>query len=154
MQHLADHLVLSALLDELRARFGAYELATHWKQGEFHHDLIVRLPETAHLPGRFLVISTNCNGGIKEILCLAEMPTRGGLWKLRCPTNPEFEGSVPVVLDRAVTVHWFDPCELLTPGARSEYRAECRIRQPGGGWIASRPPALLARGGESSTQGC
>ena len=31
-------------------------------------------------------------------------------------------------------VHWFDPCALLGPDARSEYRPEFRERQPGGGW--------------------
>ena len=31
-------------------------------------------------------------------------------------------------------MHWFDPCELLRDDARSEYRAEFRQRQSGGGW--------------------
>jgi hypothetical protein len=46
----------------------------------------------------------------------------------------EFSGDLPPVLGRARTVHWFDPCALLTDDARSEYRPEFRERQPGGGW--------------------
>src|SRR5215217_1225504 len=117
MQQLSNQLILSALLDELRVRYSGYEIVAHWRQGEFHHDLILHLPTDAALPGRFLVIATNCNGGIKELLWLADMPTRGGLWKLRCPANPEFEGSTPNVLAHSMTVHWFDPGELLSPTA-------------------------------------
>jgi hypothetical protein len=82
----ARHLVLGALLEDLTARFGGYELVAHWTQGEFHHDVVLRLPEGAasDLRGRVLVVATNCNGGIKEVLSFA-------------------------VLDRAVTEHWFDP---------------------------------------------
>ena len=35
LQRLADMLVLGALLEELRARYGRYELLEHWTQGEF-----------------------------------------------------------------------------------------------------------------------
>jgi hypothetical protein len=38
------------------------------------------------------------------------------------------------VRGRAQTVHWFDPCELLSADARSAYRPEHRERQEGGGW--------------------
>src|SRR3954468_1054428 len=106
MQHLSQQLVLSALLEELRVRCGGYEIVAHWTQGEFHHDLILRLPDNAALPGRFLAVATNCNGGVKELLLLGDMPTRGGLWKLRCPENPEFDGATPKVLARSTTLHW------------------------------------------------
>lgn len=129
-------LVLGELLAELARRWGAYEFVDHWQQGEFHHDTILRVSSAgAELPGPYLVVATNCNGGIKEVLCLESMPSRGGLWKLRCPANAEFAGEPPAVLARGVTEHWFDPCVLLEACARSEYRAECRVRQPGGGWM-------------------
>jgi hypothetical protein len=39
------------------------------------------------------------------------------------------------------TEHWFDPCALLGPDARSEYREEFRERQCGGGWTPRKPTA-------------
>lgn len=127
-------MVLGSLLDRLRERFGSYELVDHWQQGEFHHDVVLRVDACPDLPGPILVVATNCNGGIKEVLCLAEVPERLGLWHWRCPDNPEFVGGQPQPLARTTTVHWFDPCELLLPTARSELREEFRERQCGGGW--------------------
>jgi hypothetical protein len=134
LQELSHQLGLGALLSELRARAGDYDLVDHWQQGEFHHDVVVRVPETAALPGRILVVATNCNGGVKEILCFGALPARGALWHHRCPDNDEFAGELPPLLDSVKTVHWFDPWELLKPDARSEYRADARERQAGGGW--------------------
>ncbi|HEY6725733.1 MAG TPA: hypothetical protein VI197_16980 [Polyangiaceae bacterium] len=136
VRELADTLMLGHLLDLLRDRYGHYQLLDHWTQGEFHHDLVLRVSGPLQgLPGPVLVIATNCNGGVKEVLCFATPPDRGALWAYRCPDNPEFEGTLPPVLERAVTSHWFDPCELLEPDARSELRVECRQRQLGGGWM-------------------
>jgi hypothetical protein len=45
LDHLARSLVLGALLDELTTQFGGYELVAHWTQGEFHHDIVLRLPD-------------------------------------------------------------------------------------------------------------
>ena len=70
------------------------------------------------------MVATNCNGGVKEVLCLGAVPERGGLWRMRCPQEPEFEGALPSVSARSVRTHWFDPCELL--GAEEGRRA---IRQ-------------------------
>jgi hypothetical protein len=135
MQHLADQLTLGALLDELRRLAGSYELVDHWQQGEFHHDTVLRLDAArAGIPGSILVVATNCNGGVKEVLCFAEMPNRYALWHRRCPDNPEFSGELPEILASSRTLHWFDPCDLLKPDARSEYRPEYRERQHGGGW--------------------
>jgi hypothetical protein len=66
IERLAGHMVLGALLEELQTRFGGYDLVAHWTQGEFHHDVVLKLPEVAtdDLPGRVLVVATNCNGGI------------------------------------------------------------------------------------------
>jgi hypothetical protein len=116
LQSLADKLVLGAVLDELRP----YELIDHWQQGEFHHDTVV--------------VATNCNGGVKEVLAFDERPTRGALWHWRCPDTKEFDGELPAIQAHAVTEHWFDPCELLGPDARSELKPEHRERQAGGGW--------------------
>jgi hypothetical protein len=38
------------------------------------------------------------------------------------------------MLGRAITHHWFGPCDQLRPDARSELREEYRERQHGGGW--------------------
>jgi hypothetical protein len=124
------------LLEALRERVGVRDLLHHWKQGEFHHDLVFAVPEgVRETLGRCVVASTNCNGGVKELLALADVPTRWALWRARCPDNPAFEGELPEVLGRARSVHWFDPCLLLAPDARSELRPDARVRQRGGGWM-------------------
>ena len=126
-----------ALLAELTHSFGQVTHVDHWTQGEFHHDIILRLPNAGpRLPGDVLVVATNCNGGVKEILCFDAVPDRMALWHDRCPENPEFSGTIPSILAVARTVHWFDPCTLLTPDARSELLPEFRERQAGGGWVA------------------
>jgi hypothetical protein len=131
---LAQKLGLGALLEQLRREFGGYEVLDHWQQGEFHHDLVLRVMRPARLPGEVLVVATNCNGGVKEVLCFGAPPARGALWHQRCPDNLEFVGVLPPLLASARTLHWFDPGELLGPDAHSEYRPEFRERQPGGGW--------------------
>jgi hypothetical protein len=147
VQALADTMVLGNLLESLRRRFGAYELVDHWRQGEFHHDVVLRLADKKALPGKILAIATNCNGGVKEVLCFDEIPSRSALWHWRCPRVIEFQGSLPPLLGRATTHHWFDPCELLSSDARSELKAEYRRRQPGGGWemVPIAPRASLSR---------
>lgn len=88
-------MVLGALLAELRTRWGGFVLVDHWQQGEFHHDTVLRLQKsTNELPGDFIVVATNCNGGIKEVLCFSEKPTQDGLWKARCPESDEFTGEL------------------------------------------------------------
>jgi len=134
IEALAQNLGLGSLLDALRSEFGGYDLLDHWQRGEFHHDLIVRIDPQAKLPGPVLVVATNCNGGVKELLCFSKPPDQDALWHYRCPNSPEFCGELPAVLAAAQTIHWFNPCELLSPDARSEYRPEHRERQPGGGW--------------------
>jgi hypothetical protein len=131
---LARNLALGSLLTDLKRSFGGYELLEHWQRGEFHHDLLIRVESAGRLPGPFLVVATNCNGGVKEVLCFASPPTEDALWHRRCPAAQEFSGELPQVLDEARTVHWFDSCALLAPDARSEYRPEYRERQQGGGW--------------------
>lgn len=133
LEELATLTVLGSLLDRLQG-LGGYEVLDHWQQGEFHHDLLLRLPQRGALAGSVLVVATNCNGGVKEVLCFDRLPERAALWHARCPDNPEFAGELPPLLDRYQTLHWFDPCELLLPDALSEYRPEFRERQPGGGW--------------------
>jgi hypothetical protein len=97
---------------------------------------VLKLPERAatELPGRVLVVATNCNGGIKEVFCFTDVPDRSALWHHRCPALPEFVGELMPILARAVTHHWFDPCELLTVDARSELLPEHQRRQHGVGW--------------------
>jgi hypothetical protein len=131
---LADTLVLGALLEEVRSRFQKYELLEHWKQGEFHHDVVVRISGAEQI---VLVVATNCNGGVKEVLAFDTVPDRWALWHWRCPQVNDFAGDLPPLRARATTTHWFDPCALLVPDARSELREEFRQRQPGGGWEMS-----------------
>ncbi len=138
LKELANTLILGNLLDELRARFGGYQLLDHWKQGEFHHDVVVKVNTPGSLPGAILLIATNCNGGIKEVLCFSSMPDRWALWHWRCPHVGDFSGELSQPLDRVTTEHWFDPCELLDNDARSELRPEHRERQRGGGWTMAR----------------
>jgi hypothetical protein len=134
IEALAQNLGLGALLEALRSDFGGYDVVDHWQQGEFHHDLVIRIVGQTKLPGPVLVVATNCNGGVKEVLCFSTLPEHDALWHHRCPDNPDFRGELAPVLASARTVHWFDPCELLTADARSEYLPEHRERQPGGGW--------------------
>lgn len=137
---LAETMVLGALLDALRARFGRYELVEHWAQGEFHHDVVLRVPEMrGELPGPVLVVATNCNGGVKEVLVFDEVPDRWALWHWRCPDIADFTGELPPLRARGTTAHWFDPCALLAEDARSELLPEARKRQHGGGWELDAP---------------
>jgi hypothetical protein len=95
----------------------------------------VRVAQRGDLPGDVLVVSTNCNGGIKEVLVFEEVPSTEALWHHRCPTETEFADlPLPPMMGLARTLHYFDPCELLRPDARSELRPEHRRRQRGGGW--------------------
>jgi hypothetical protein len=139
IERLITKLTLGDLLAAIVADFGRYELVAHWQQGEFHHDTVLRVIHADITPpDSHLVIATNCNGGVKEVLCVATLPSRGGLWRWRCPDAEEFAGDPPTILARAATLHWFDPCQLLAPDARSEYREEHRARQPGGGWVVKK----------------
>ncbi len=133
-QQIANTLSLGAALDAVRdaSSNDRYELLAHWKQGEFHHDVVVQIAiENAALT---LVIATNCNGGVKEVLLFDALPERYALWHWRCPTNPEFSGVLPTMLARVTTIHDFDPCTLLLDSARSELLPEHRQRDHGGGW--------------------
>ena len=131
VEELAKTMVLGALLEKLTRDHGGYELLDHWQQGEFHHDVVLRLRD-----GAVLVVATNCNGGVKEVLRFDAVPDRWALWHHRCPKNPEFEGQLLPIRESAVTDHWFDPCALLTDDARSEMLAGHRRRMRGGGWCA------------------
>jgi hypothetical protein len=125
---------LGELLDALRAAHGGYSMVAHWKQGEFHHDIVVRPNDPRGLPGSVLVVSTNCNGGVKEVVAFDRVPDRDALWHERCP-HAGFEArELPPILARERTLHFFDPCELLGTDARSELKPEHRRRQRGGGW--------------------
>ncbi|MEQ8818856.1 MAG: hypothetical protein RLY93_01330 [Sumerlaeia bacterium] len=134
LQDLANAGDLGGLLSLMSRQGLAFRERAHWTQGEFHHDLLLELEGPHGLSGPVVLVATNCNGAIKEVLSLAEMPDRWGLWHARCPDNPEFEGPAPKVLEQFRTAIWFDPCFLLRDATRSEYRPECRRRQRGGGW--------------------
>lgn len=134
---LGSELSLGDLLSRLSREHGGYELLAHWKQGEFHHDVLVRVAEPTQLPGAFLVVATNCNGGVKEVLSFDAAPSRDALWHHRCPENLDFApDALPELRAELRTLHHFDPCELLRSDARSELLPEHRVRQRGGGWTA------------------
>ena len=106
---LAGVLVLGDLLDRLAQRAGSYELVAHWQEGEYHHDLVLRVA------GDLLLVSTNCNGGIKELLAFAPgapVPTREAIWAYR-------RHGVPLagLAGASRTLHWCDPDELLEGSA-------------------------------------
>lgn len=134
LEALSQHLALGALLEALARDHRGYDLLAHWQQGEFHHDVVLRVHARGALPGDILIAATNCNGGLKELLCFAEQPERYALWHARCPDNPEFTGELTPLLGSVRTLHWFDPCDLLAPNARSELKPSCRRRQRGGGY--------------------
>jgi hypothetical protein len=73
-----------------------------------------------------LVIATNCNGGVKEVVAFADLPDRFSLWHWRCPDNVDFaaraSSPLPAIHDLARTLHCFDPCVLLVDNARSELK--------------------------------
>ena len=138
VNELARTQMLGVLLEQVRARWGGYELLDHFQQGEFHHDLLLRVSRAAGLPGGVLVVATNCNGGVKEVLWFDQRPAEHALWRARCPNNSEFAAEPAHARAIARTAHWFDPCELLVSDARSELRQEFRVRQCGGGWLARR----------------
>ena len=153
LDRLAHSLSLGTLLELVTERYGSYDLAAHWTQGEFHHDVVISLPDPFvaawDLGGHVLVVATNCNGGIKEVLVFDEVPDRAALWHHRCPAVPEFQGTLTAIKARATTPHWFDPCEILVPDARSELLPEHRQRQAGGGWEARRDAGGSACGRKS-----
>jgi hypothetical protein len=109
---VADHLVLGDVLNALKRDFGGFEIIDHWSQGELHHDLVVRLA-TGDLGGEILVISTNCNGGVKELITLDDVPDQSALWHWRCPALPQFQGTLDDIRGVARTIHWSEPSRLL-----------------------------------------
>lgn len=129
---IASSLSLGTALARLGADGATY--VDHWQQGEFHHDHVFAYEPSRPPEAGFVVVSANCNAGVKEVLLFAEEPDRWALWHWRCPSNPEFQGEIPPILGQARTIHYFDPCELLIDDARSELRPEFRRRQRGGGW--------------------
>lgn len=73
------------------------------------------------------------------MLAFDTVPDRRALWHWRCPHVAFFSGDLPPIRGRAITHHWFDPCDLLRPDARSELREEYREREHGGGWKMKDP---------------
>ena len=133
LDQLGESLVLGDLLTQLVKRYGSFELVAHWMQGEFHHDVVLRMPDEAVSAGAppILVVATNCNAGVKELLAFDEVPARTALWDYRLgDCSAESIG----LRASARTLHWFDPRELLGENARSELKPEFRRRQSGGGW--------------------
>jgi len=96
LDHVVRCLNLGELLDTLKAGHGGYE---------FHHDVVLRVAETRSLPGPVLVVSTNCNGGVKEVSCFAAIPDREALWHERCPKGEFAALPLPDLLARERTVH-------------------------------------------------
>ncbi len=125
---------LGPFLEALTREAGAYDVVDHWQQGEFHHDLVLRVRQPAATPAPVVVVATNCNAGIKEVLWFSEAPDRWALWHWRCPDNAEFSGELSPPVYSWRKEHWFNPCELLVDDARSELLPACRQRARGGGW--------------------
>jgi hypothetical protein len=142
LDQLAESLVLGDLLTQLSKRYGSFELVAHWMQGEFHHDVVLRLPDASKDP-RILIVATNCNAGVKELLAFDDVPSRTGIWEFRLGDR---NGASIGLRGAARTLHWFDPQELLGENARSELKPEFRSRQSGGGWKLREDLACGTRG--------
>lgn len=112
LQELADQLVLGDVLNVLDRDHGGFELIAHRPKGEYHQDLVVRV-NTGVFGGEILVIGTNCNGGVKELIALSSVPDHSALWRWRCPTAPQFQGTLDDIRGVARTIHWSDPAQLL-----------------------------------------
>ncbi len=140
VKRLADRLVLGDLLTELHQMIGPSRPIAVWKQSCSHSDVVVQLDHRKELPGSVLVIAIDCDRGVKEVLCFDEIPDRWALWHWRCPTNPEFEGEIPPLLDYEKTQHWFDPNEICDDDSYCELRPEFRQRQRGGGFVQIGDP--------------
>jgi len=135
LSFLTPRTELTSLLQVVRQKYGGYQVLEHWTQGEFHHDVVVKVEQPQpDIPGQILVLGTNCNGGIKEVLCFDEVPDRWALWHFRCPANPEFTGDLPPLRGSSKTKIWYDPCGLLGEDGPSELKPEFRSRVRGGGW--------------------
>jgi hypothetical protein len=121
---LAQTMDLGSLLAEIKQRYGAYDLLDHWTQGEFHHDVVLSLPEQAlrELPGQVLVVATNCNGGVKELLSFGRVPDRWALWHHRCPSVADFAGELVPILARSVTEHRAEDVEDCPQPVRHSLR--------------------------------
>src|SRR3989338_7732121 len=109
VKRLAAHLALGDLLTDLHTNISASIPVAVWKQSCSHSDVVLQLKDARDFPGPVLVIAIDCNGGVKEVLCFPEVPDRWALWHWRCPSNPEFDGDIPPLLEYARTEHWFDP---------------------------------------------
>ena len=86
---MANALSTGALFDLLKNECGGFDFLHHWQQGEFHQDLVLSVKEQHGLPGPILVVSTNSNAGVKEVLCLDQVPTeaRSGTCGVRTSSN-------------------------------------------------------------------
>lgn len=123
LSKIAETLVLGDALGWVRERYGAYEIVSHWRQGELHHDIVLRIQEAPREPasggalaGYVLLLSLNCNGGLKEVSCFEAPFERDALWQQRCPeAAPEAASGLPRQLGLARTIHWVDPCRFLRP---------------------------------------
>ncbi len=144
---LARCLTIGALLSVMTRRFGGYEIVAHWTHGDLHHDIVVMLPApaTADLPGRVLLVATNAEGGIKEVLCFSDVPDRSALWHHRCPDALEFSGELLPILGRATTQHWFDPSELLKSARIAAKGEHSEPRRPAGTFDRDEPPTQRSR---------
>ncbi len=145
---LTSSAALTSVLHVMRETYGGYLVLDHWKQGEFHHDIVLKIAKPRPIiPGEILVVGTNCNGGVKEILCFDQVPDRWALWHFRCPENSEFAGELPPILGATRTKIWYDPCSLLGDDGPSELKPKFRKRMRGGGWCAADPTEPEAQEG-------
>src|SRR3989338_8560547 len=140
LKRLAANFALGDLLQDLHRTIGPSRPVTVWKQTCSHSDVVIRVHDRKDLPGHILVIAIDCNGGVKEVLCFDEVPDRWALWHWRCPSNPEFKGDIPPLLDSARTQHWFDPNEICDDNSYCELRPEFRQRQRCGGFVPIGDP--------------
>ena len=112
VQRLADELSSKALLEALQREHGGFDLLHHWQQGEFHHDIVVAVKEPRALPGTILVVATNCNAGVKEVLCFDRVPDPARCGTGACPDNPEFHGDAAAGAGRGADAALVRPLQI------------------------------------------
>lgn len=85
---LATSLGLGALLDRVDRSCGRHRMLEHWQQGEFHHDLVLVVPEPPPtIPGSVLVVATNSMDGVPSARLTADCYLRGAHAWLPAPSH-------------------------------------------------------------------
>ena len=104
------------------------------------------------VPAPKLVVATNCNAGIKEVLWFGDAPERWALWGWRSPDNAELEGKLPRLAISWRKENCFNPCERLVDDSRCEFKPGCRKRWCGEGSEELQAPNRLGHAASAASR--